>query len=512
MNASIKRRIIGIIIAVALIMLTAILPTPDGVTREALLSLGVFGGALALWICNSLPMSVSALAMMMLMPLLGVMTLSDVFAQFGGTAFFFAIATFAVSIALENTTMPLRICHALTSRTKNNPSMLVISLMFACGLVSAFMSNLATCIIFLSISHGLLEANNTVPGKSNLGKCLMIGIPATAGIGGLITPAGTPGNALIIGLLESEAGVTVTFLQWVLLFAPIALAIAASLGMNPKAVLICVRMAATMAVATPIAMPMNAMAVEPGGYNFMDFVRPGVPLTINDSEVFLDFSDEALADLDRRLEEAGSNLTSVEKRTLVIIAIMIVCWLLGTWIPAMNVTIVAVLGMAAMFLPGIGVLEWKDTAARINWDLSFTIGSVGVLIGGMSSTGIMAWIVNALLSGMGGMNLMLAFLIMGLVVCVIRAFIPTAPAIVALFGPPLLTLAPILGATPMAMLYLPAMWACAPMLLWIEPIYLFSYGWGYYKPLDVLKFGSVPCLILIIVMAFTPMYCGLFGL
>ena len=66
----------------------------------------------------------------------------------------------------------------------------------------------------------------------------------------------------------------------VYLFAPIALAIAASLGMNPKAVLICVRMAATMAVATPIAMPMNAMAVEPGGYNFMDFVRPGVPLTI----------------------------------------------------------------------------------------------------------------------------------------------------------------------------------------------------------------------------------------
>ena len=59
-----------------------------------------------------------------------------------------------------------------------------------------------------------------------------------------------------------------------------AAAIAASLGMNPKAVLICVRMAATMAVATPIAMPMNAMAVEPGGYNFMDFVRPGVPLTI----------------------------------------------------------------------------------------------------------------------------------------------------------------------------------------------------------------------------------------
>lgn len=66
----------------------------------------------------------------------------------------------------------------------------------------------------------------------------------------------------------------------VYLFAPIALAIAASLNLNPKAVLIAVRMAATMAIAIPIAMPMNAMAVESGGYNFMDFLKPGPFLTV----------------------------------------------------------------------------------------------------------------------------------------------------------------------------------------------------------------------------------------
>ncbi|MCI8577973.1 MAG: hypothetical protein HFG64_10790 [Lachnospiraceae bacterium] len=37
---------------------------------------------------------------------------------------------------------------------------------------------------------------------------------------------------------------------------------------------------AAMAIATPIAMPANAMAIEPGGYNFMDFVKPGVLLTV----------------------------------------------------------------------------------------------------------------------------------------------------------------------------------------------------------------------------------------
>ena len=465
METSTKKRIIGIALAVIFIAISAVAPVPEGTSREGLMSLGVFGGALALWICGSMPMSVSAFGMMAIMPLLGVMTLNDVFLQFGGTAFFFAIATFAVSIALENTTVPLRICHALTSRTKTNPSALVIAMMFACGIVSAFMSNLATCIIFLGIAHGLLEANNTEPGSSNLGRCLMIGLPAAAGIGGLMTPAGTPGNALIIGLLQSEAGIDITFMQWVGLFAPIGLF--------------------TILVAS------------------IWLTRVFKPETVG---------DEAIADLEQRLSEVGTKLTGVEKRTLAIIGLMIVCWLLGTWVPAFNVTIVAILGMVAMFLPGVGVLEWKDTAARINWDLSFTIGSVGVLIGAMSSTGVMSWIVTTLLSGIGGMNIILAFFLVGLIVCVIRAFIPTAPAIVALFGPPLLALAPIIGATPVSILYLPAMWACCPMLLWIEPIYLFSYGWGYYKPLDVLKFGVVPSLVCVAVMSFTPMYCALFGL
>ena len=40
-----------------------------------------------------------------------------------------------------------------------------------------------------------------------------------------------------------------------------------------------VRFAASIAVATPVAMPANSMAVEPGGYSFNDYVRPGLLLT-----------------------------------------------------------------------------------------------------------------------------------------------------------------------------------------------------------------------------------------
>lgn len=66
----------------------------------------------------------------------------------------------------------------------------------------------------------------------------------------------------------------------IIMFTPVALAIAASMGMNPKAVLMTLRMAGTIAVATPISMTPTTMAVEPGGYTFNDFLKPGIPLSI----------------------------------------------------------------------------------------------------------------------------------------------------------------------------------------------------------------------------------------
>ena len=66
----------------------------------------------------------------------------------------------------------------------------------------------------------------------------------------------------------------------IILFTPIAIIVADSLNINPKAILVAVRFAASIAVATPVAMPANSMAVEPGGYKFIDYLKPGLPLTI----------------------------------------------------------------------------------------------------------------------------------------------------------------------------------------------------------------------------------------
>ncbi|MCE7792122.1 SLC13 family permease [Salipaludibacillus sp. CUR1] len=64
------------------------------------------------------------------------------------------------------------------------------------------------------------------------------------------------------------------------LFAPIAITTALQMSVSPYPFLIAVSVAASMAFATPVASPPNALVMTAGGYSFMDFVKAGVPLQI----------------------------------------------------------------------------------------------------------------------------------------------------------------------------------------------------------------------------------------
>ena len=63
------------------------------------------------------------------------------------------------------------------------------------------------------------------------------------------------------------------------LFCPIGWAIAKTLGADPRAVVIAILIASSVAVCTPLAIPANSMILEPGGLRFKDFFRPGICLS-----------------------------------------------------------------------------------------------------------------------------------------------------------------------------------------------------------------------------------------
>ena len=64
------------------------------------------------------------------------------------------------------------------------------------------------------------------------------------------------------------------------LITPVAVALAESLGVEPRPFLIAVMMAASAAFATPFGYQTNVLVFQVGQYNYMDFVRVGVPLNL----------------------------------------------------------------------------------------------------------------------------------------------------------------------------------------------------------------------------------------
>ena len=62
------------------------------------------------------------------------------------------------------------------------------------------------------------------------------------------------------------------------IIAPIALATAIRLGVEPYAFLMAVAIAASMAFATPVASPTNTLVMGAGNYRFSDYMKVGIPL------------------------------------------------------------------------------------------------------------------------------------------------------------------------------------------------------------------------------------------
>ncbi len=64
------------------------------------------------------------------------------------------------------------------------------------------------------------------------------------------------------------------------IMTPVAIVLAASLGIDARPLIVAVMIGASCAFATPIGYQTNAMVYGPGGYKFSDFIRVGLPLNI----------------------------------------------------------------------------------------------------------------------------------------------------------------------------------------------------------------------------------------
>ncbi len=81
--------------------------------------------------------------------------------------------------------------------------------------------------------------------------------------------------ALTVGLTQVMSGQATA-----VVVAPIALAAARAMGVNPYTFAMAVALASSTAFIMPISHPVNILVMGPGGYTFRDFIKVGLPMTL----------------------------------------------------------------------------------------------------------------------------------------------------------------------------------------------------------------------------------------
>ncbi|MFC5338842.1 SLC13 family permease [Leucobacter denitrificans] len=102
-------------------------------------------------------------------------------------------------------------------------------------------------------------------------------------VDGLVSAFGGAGpHALLAVLFAATAliGLFVSNTATAVLMAPIAIAMAHTMGLSPYPFAMVVMLAASSAFVTPVSSPVNTLVMEPGRYRFSDFVRFGGPFTL----------------------------------------------------------------------------------------------------------------------------------------------------------------------------------------------------------------------------------------
>jgi di/tricarboxylate transporter len=97
---------------------------------------------------------------------------------------------------------------------------------------------------------------------------------------GVIRPMGPMGALIVlygVTLLATELLSNATV---AVLITPVAVALAESLGVDPRPFLVAVMMAASAAFATPFGYQTNVLVFNMAGYSYMDFVKVGAPLNL----------------------------------------------------------------------------------------------------------------------------------------------------------------------------------------------------------------------------------------
>ena len=222
----------------AAIAVYAVMPDVAG-SGDAVVELGHAGRATAAigvlmaiwWMTEALHVSATALLPVALFPLFGVFSVDEAAAPYANPLIFLFLGGFLLALAMQRWGLERRIALLALRVVGTEPRMLVGGFMVLTATFSMWVSNTATVAMMLPIALSVVDA--AVPGGrgslidrpgapgTSFARSLLLGIAASASIGGVGTLIGTPPNLFLASFARDELGIEISFVDWMLVGIPL---------------------------------------------------------------------------------------------------------------------------------------------------------------------------------------------------------------------------------------------------------------------------------------------------
>lgn len=221
------RRTLGLVLG-PVVFFVGLLFQPDGLSPEAWKVICMAGFMLVWWISEAVPLPVTALLPVLLLPLLGVMSIGEATAPYASDIVFLFLGGFILALAIEKWNLHRRIALNIVCRTGTASNRIVLGFMLATAVLSMWISNTAAAVMMLPIATSVIsllvrDDEGNEEGVRKFALVLMLGIAYSANIGGTATLIGTLPNIVMAGILENNHGINVGFLDWMKVGLPFAI-------------------------------------------------------------------------------------------------------------------------------------------------------------------------------------------------------------------------------------------------------------------------------------------------
>lgn len=354
---------LGLLAGPLLALGIALLPPPAGLERAAMLVAGLLVLMAIWWATEALPIGVTSLLPLGLLPLIGVSSLKEIAAPYADTVVLLLLGGFIIAIGIEKWSLHRRIALNVLRLSGARLRLLAAGFMLATALLSMWISNTATALMMTPIALSVALAAG---GGPKLAGALLLGIAYAASIGGLATPVGTPTNLIAIGWLRENAGTDISFREWMEIGLPVTL----------------------------VMLPLAWMILTYGLKSSPEAAR-AASAAIRDQHAAL------------------GRLTTPEARVAAVFAAVALAWILREQLVRLPVLSgltdmgIAILGAIAMFVVphgsrsaedghrGRALLDWEDARA-IPWEVVLLFGGGLSLAGAVQASGLAGWLGTSL--------------------------------------------------------------------------------------------------------------------